>query len=740
MSQEGYSDQDPFSTMESGQHMVVDLNITQTDEISPGDEVSQDSRHRIASGRSQPSPVHMRSSSDSLVLMHSAVSNSLPDLINEESSGSPENPEERVGPVGRANMPHISHTRHLSLMGGMGGSFREPCSKQGRKKKPKRASSVKQRSRSPPNLPPPPPPMSPGGCPTSQTPDQVDGPADTNGATANSEGFSGVLDTITDIDQQLDSMAQEFSTFKPHPSPTKASPKRAHVSNTLFIPPAPEHDPSPTPSDEGAAGASFHEEDWLCDLPKATESRDGGPPPPKSDHTHAAGVTNGVLAVSEKPLKQKLRVMFKEEVEAIPPNNYEPRVDSSTPPSEDAVPTGVAAIKMRLFGQQEQEPTRYKKEGILSPKYTHPVNMTFGESYFDVGTTGYPDPSSPDESDIMDHMTYRDPYPLSPPGQRDSSPNVNNNNSGGGSATTDTAAAITNGHAPKPDPFPEDPEEPKQNLYDNPWEHKAVNKVVIRRSVSPAGPMREKSPPPPIAPRKLGPKIQFAEVSVKETPKPIPTEVRNVHSLERKRVPQHLQSRYPQGRSSTSPPTPHKKEGGRASISPPTPREGDDDSLLASISDTLQVTSRYGSDSFLSNGDGNIPAVADSAVRRSSGELKISSRGELEKIKAAHRKEVAPVVLKPSPLVQTAPLMPHPLPLAQASMKPYQHSSPQIYPAKFPTRGQRGVVKGRVGIGTGIGLGKAPRLATSLEAIERRRDTHVSYDASTQAHIFRSLV
>lgn len=735
MSQEGYgtlSDQDPFSTMESGQHMVVDLNITQTDEISPGDEASQeDGRHGIggqaANERSQPSPVHIRSSSDSLILMHSTVSNSLPDLINEDSSGSPENPEEGVG-VGGANMPHISHTRHLSLMGGMGGSFRGPSSKQGgRKKKPKRASSVKQRSRSPPNLPPPPPPS-----------DQVDGLASEVPEAAANE-FSGVLNTITDIDQQLDSMAQEFSTFKPHPSPTKTSPKRANIANILLAhpkvgkSPAPEQDPSPTPSDEGATGPAFHEEEWLCDLPKVVESRDGGP----SQHsmTHAAGVTNGVLVVSDKPLKPKHRVMFKEEVEDIPLNNYEPRVDSSTPPSEDTVPTGVAAIKMRLFGYQEQEPTRYKKDGMLSPKYTHPANMTFSEGYFDVDTARYQYPSSPGENEIT---TYHDRSPLSPPRQQDSSPNINNNNSRGESATT--ATGIANGHTPKSDPFaiPEDPEEPQQNLYDNPWENKAVNKVVIRRSASPAGPMKEKSPPPPVAPRKLGPKIQFAEVSVKETPKPIPTEVRNVHSLERKRTPQHLQSRYPQGRSSTSPPTPHGKEGGRASISPPTPKEDDSDSLLASISDTLQVTSRYGSDSFLSNGDSNTPAVADSAVRRSSVEVKMSSRGELEKIKAAHSKEVAPVVLKPSPLVQAAPLMPHPLPLAQASKKPNQHSSPQIYPANVPNRGQRGVAKGRGGIG--IGLGKAPHLATSLEALQRRKDTHVTYDASTQAHIFRSLV
>lgn len=742
MSQEGY-DQDAFSTMESGQHVVVlDLNITQTEReyTSPG--ASDDPT-------SPPPPVHVRSASDPIVLMQS---NSLPDLINPDSSTSPDNPDETMGEHGWVAQaqcsPNINHghTRHLSLMGVSlkGVNLNGKGRKQGhnlRKKKPKRASSVKQRSRSPPNLPPPPPP--PGFIVgelefSPPEPEQVDGegergqaegsPSSTgithNLASTASLGYSEVLTTITNIDQQLNQMNQEFdtSTFKPalHPpeaSPvgpsSKPAPSSPNVANILFyhpklgLSPAPDVGPSPVPEEE--VGFDFQEDEWLLDLPSERQpppvasvestDHDVGPSPHfiATDHSPKPELTNGEpVLLSGKPGKGKHRVMFKEEVEDIP--TYEPRVDMTTPPLQDEVPTGVAAIKMKLFGNQEQEATRYKKEGVLSPKHVHPVNITFGEHYFN-GTTG----------------------------SRETSPNVNNNNSEEDSVVSDSLVTSAGGRgaeagmetrAEKGVVVVEDPPEPNQNLYDSPWEQKAVSKynvIGIKHRAGSPGAVKEKTPPP-TAPKRA--KIQIAKVSVKETPQPIATEVevRNVHSLERKRS----NDRPPRtrGRGSVSPPAAPGMVGigGGGTV---------EDSLLASISNALQVTSRYGSDSFLSRGDSPSGTGGGANVGKrlsGSGELKFSTRGELEKIRAAHRKDTTPITT----------------PLVQNNTKPIiQHSSPQIYSPKSPISNNPSSPARGLAVG---GAMKSSHMTSSLEGLQRRADTHVTYDAQTQAHIFRSLV
>ncbi len=70
--------------------------------------------------------------------------------------------------------------------------------------------------------------------------------------------------------------------------------------------------------------------------------------------------------------------MFKDEVEDIP-NSYEPIADTTNQSDDDdePLPSSVAELKKRLFGNQENESARYRREGPLSPKYTHPLNTDF---------------------------------------------------------------------------------------------------------------------------------------------------------------------------------------------------------------------------------------------------------------------------------------------------------------------------------------------------------------------------
>ena len=77
--------------------------------------------------------------------------------------------------------------------------------------------------------------------------------------------------------------------------------------------------------------------------------------------------------------------MFKEEVEDIP-ITYEPVADGnsdSADSSDEAIPSSVAELKKRLFGDKEGDAARYKREGPLSPAHKHPLNATFDQSYFE---------------------------------------------------------------------------------------------------------------------------------------------------------------------------------------------------------------------------------------------------------------------------------------------------------------------------------------------------------------------
>ncbi len=100
-------------------------------------------------------------------------------------------------------------------------------------------------------------------------------------------------------------------------------------------------------------------------------------------------------------------------------------------------------------------------------------------------------------------------------------------------------------------------------------------------------------------------------------------------------------------------------------------------SLLSSISSTLQETSKYGSDSFLNSPEQKRP--------HPQSEVRFSSKGELEKIRAQHR-------------------------------------------GNFPSKGGAGNFSG------------PPRNAASLNALCDNDDTKVMYDVNTNSHIFRSLV
>ena len=209
----------PCSTMDSRQHPVLDLDITQTEEshreegegeeegAGEGEErLLQEMQREIRTEQSfepvvRPPPVHQRSISDtSILLCRSRInSTSLPEL-GEESSASPEPVADTVEGARRQiaeDMPkkqyRTKHTRHLSLLTGRSGKCKR--------------GSLKNRSRSPPNYPPPPPPANEdsgneacGGVTiTSNTELGKDG-------RKHSLGFSNVMKTISSIDQELQEM------------------------------------------------------------------------------------------------------------------------------------------------------------------------------------------------------------------------------------------------------------------------------------------------------------------------------------------------------------------------------------------------------------------------------------------------------------------------------------------------------------------------------------------------------
>ena len=632
----------------------MDLDLSQTEEAPPP-------------------PAHMRAASDSLVMMHE-TSQSMPDITakhGDSSSPDEECQEERSKPKPLAltcmDSPSTRHTRHLSLTIGPDGT------KPTRKKRSTKG-SLKLRSRSPPNSPPPPPP--PESAPTDNSsqdlpaqdqPSQMS-PVLTSQASSASLGFSDVMNTISNIDQQLDRMAGSppMAPNPQHsPSPTddhhkqSPSPVIAYREEEDFLIPAPQTDEAgQLVTAEGPERATATEAAITKPIPPPLEfdNRDSVEPvdreltPPKvlEEPTTASGedanqqVTDKPLQNSDlklKPVKSSSknhRVMFKEEVEDIPPlydpahdpsldahrDKYEPRVDKE-------IPSSVAELKKMLFGDKSTvEVTKYSKEGSLSPRYTHPLNTSFSADYEFSQDTSLS--SSTAKEDI--------------------------------------------GPKPRAVSDKEGGEDEEDGPYDPPWDQKPVSKYSV------VG-VRRRSRDSVTSP--IGERVQFGEVSTHEAPTPGNTELRNVHSLER--PPKHA----------------HPKHDAKHS-------------LLESISNTLQVQSKYGSDSLLNGG--STPQQANGSPQHPISPQQLngsardpksspynsplqgrkaprSTRGELEKIKAEHRRDV--------------------------------QSSPQkVVPAPKPVRQ--------------AGFSPKPALSASWDG--NLRSTQVMYDANTQAHILRSLV
>ena len=350
----------------------------------------------------------------------------------------------------------------------------------------------------------------------------------------------------------------------------------------------------------------------------------------------------------------------------------------------------MAALKKKLFGAQEQGVTKYKKEGVLSPKHTHPTNMSFESGY----TFGKE----------------------SSPFYRESSPNINNNNGLDVEQATPTAqvanqnaravdrkgadAAASAVHVSSPNSR-SNTAATEEGLYDPPWETSAVSKfkVIGRMRAGSAGsdgkPSKKDRTPPPVSPKtkKQQGNLQFGEVSMTEVPTPGSTELRNVHSLERskhkkerKERQKQLQKNHQQqgekkqlSQQEHSPPVhsysldrpghkvsslssrdpgpgslPRDRSFERGTSSPsmfaaPSTSLGgvsnEEDSLLASITDTLQKQSKYGSDTLLSPPTSRMSGgiISDQQkAKKAPSAVRMSSRGELEKIRAAHRREPPP--------------------------------------------------------------------------------------------------
>ena len=659
------SSQEPVATvvnltgLESAQHPIMDLDLSQTEEA-------------------QPAPAHIRAASDTLVMMHE-TSYSMPDITakhGDSSSQDEESQEEhpKPKPLTCMDSPSTRHTRHLSLTIGPDGT------KPTRKKRSTKG-SLKLRSRSPPNSPPPPPPpeCAPTDSSSQDLPAQDPSPGQTSpvqtspvltSQTSNASlGFSDVMNTISNIDQQLDHMARS-PPVAPHPqhssSPTNDdhttskpsfSPVMAYREDGDFLIPPPQlNEAGQLVTAEDPERAMVTESAITKHIPPPHEfdNRDSAEPvdreltPPKAQGERASEEDTSQQGADKPPqnnrdLKQKPaksagknhRVMFKEEVEDIPPL-YDPAQDSSLdahrgqyePRVDKEIPSTVAELKKMLFGAKStDEVAKYTKEGPLSPRYTHPLNVSFGAEFHR-------------DTSLSPSTTKEDIGP---------NPRAVNDKEGGG-------------------------EDEEDGPYDTPWDQKPISKysVVGRRS-------RDSLTSP------IGERVQFGEVSTHEAPTPGNTELRNVHSLER--------------------PSKHTKHDGKHS-------------LLESISDTLQVQSKCGSDSFL-NGVSSTPQangspkqpISPQQLNSSAREPKSSpynspqqgrkaprsTRGELEKIKAEHRREL-----------QSSP-----------------HSSPQkVVPAPKPARQ--------------AGFSPKPALSASWDG--NLRSTQVMYDANTQAHILRSLV
>ena len=733
------SNPEGYGTLNSGQHVIVDLQISQGDR----EPLSLD-----MGGAMSTSPAHMRSSSDPLVIMHQ-MSNSLPELLDETgNSTSPEGtddpPTDHTQAVENMHSPGTRHTRHLSLMGGKKESVVHHS-----RRKPKRGGSLKQRSRSPPNLPPPPPPPADH---TLLSDSVLSSPEGTGSPlnVSNVSGFSGVMRTMTSIDQQLNAITENFTTSAiitpslPPGRPPPPPPTQVEFSTVTFtqtnlgpspIPISPTSQqqqckvPSPVPEME--EDENFCEEEWLCDAPVENGRGHHMNGHAKTQGNRMTGFGGHSNVVGDIKPKKTHRVMFKEEVEAIP--NYEPRIDQEddssgeetaiddVPPTganRDALPSGVAAIKMKLFGKQEAVATRYKKDGVLSPKYTHPQNTTFSTQYFNtdvmdiqadhayesmngshengVSIIGHHEDNannnnserSPEDSRAVENIDTQDKASSSDTSKSIGKPDIQDVADvpeAGGKEDHELLSPSLSSNGDKS-------ESHTHNLYESPWDEKPISKYkvigIVRKSASPSGRGNKEKSPPPSTHKQGGAsqRIQFAEVSTKETPVPSATELRNVHSLERSLARKSHHQTLPQ-------------EGMATSTS--------EDSLLASISSTLKATSLFGSDNLLCN---------EKEKKMAAGSFTTTTKGELEKIRAAHRSDDTAIVCTAS--MGSLPGNPrHSCEFSSAHSTPFRSHGGGKQAALADTR-----------------------MTKSLDGLQSKRSSEMSHNPRIQAHILRSLV
>ena len=260
----------------------MDLDISHTDREEFHHQLSLS---RETEQREVPRPLHHHSASDTLLLMHQN-SASLPDLINCEGVGrasvgvATEEGVAGVVTIRQRSMSEARHTRHLSLTGNEDIHAKRPP-RDKKKRSARRNGSIKLRSRSPPNLPPPPPPpvemgeLQEHGEETNATDKQtsskaveqnhMDGDLQpppvqhgvsgelTSQSSSASVGFSEVMNTISNIDHELDEIT--VSPVKPSiPVPQRST--DATAQRTEFT--------------VGEASENFNEEEWLCDVPDET--------------------------------------------------------------------------------------------------------------------------------------------------------------------------------------------------------------------------------------------------------------------------------------------------------------------------------------------------------------------------------------------------------------------------------------------------------------------------------------
>ena len=394
-----------MDSLGSGVHPVLDLDIhTEQDDTEQEVRYQHGNEGRVRSLRPQ-------SASDTLLLMHQN-SASLPDLMNcddqEVGMANEGVVSEGMAGEGKGRGSHLQrsasgasqsrHTRHLSLIRNedIQANLKQTPRDHRKKRSSRRNGSIKLRSRSPPNMPPPPPPTSSveedsskhqeatnrqtsGTEPRQQLQkqdDQVDAglslhplppPTVQNGisgelpsqSSSSSVGFSEVMNTISNIDHELDDIV--ITPTKPSiPAPQRNASMQVHIAQGQDV----NFAVGGGESSRGGVKEDFNEEEWLCDIPDSETTPispttrpapDGGPPSAEEDsETEPAQKksTNQVQAQHEsfisadqlvsggflpaatiemtsdpgpKSGKSKHRVMFKEEVEDIP--NYEPRVD-----------------------------------------------------------------------------------------------------------------------------------------------------------------------------------------------------------------------------------------------------------------------------------------------------------------------------------------------------------------------------------------------------------------------------